>query len=233
VVLAGGAWLDVGSIDVLPASMVVMALGALAVALGLPKGAAHAAAVRFRMEIPRGAWAVLGAGFCMSIAHGALYSFFTLHLQGAGYSGSAIGVLWMLGVLAEIAVFAWLPALFRRYALSSILLLSFACVVARFLAIAWLATELWVLVLAQLLHAATFGASHAAMVASIHRLFPSAQARGQSLFSSLAYGAGGAAGALIAGFAWESSGPGLTFTLAALSGLVGAYFAYALRRSGL
>jgi hypothetical protein len=91
----------------------------------------------------------------MSIAHGALYAFFTRHLQLLGYRGWLIGVLWMLGVLAEIGVFLLLPALFRRYALSTILIASAACGVLRFLVIAWLADWLFLLVTAQLLHAAT------------------------------------------------------------------------------
>jgi PPP family 3-phenylpropionic acid transporter len=145
-----------------------------------------------------------------------------------------IGGLWTLGVLAEIVVFLCLPALFRRHSLSAILLASFACAVARFIAIGWLPPSLWILVPAQLLHAATFGAFHAASVAAVHRLFPeSAQARGQTLFSSLSYGAGGAAGALIAGWAWETSGPALAFSASAAAALVGACFAYRLKRFGL
>jgi PPP family 3-phenylpropionic acid transporter len=145
-----------------------------------------------------------------------------------------IGGLWTLGVLAEIVVFLCLPALFRRCSLSTILLASLACAVARFLAIGWLPPSLWILVPAQLLHAATFGAFHAASVAAVHRLFPeSAQARGQTLFSSLSYGAGGAAGALIAGWAWEASGPPLAFSASAIAAVIGACFAYRLRRLGL
>jgi PPP family 3-phenylpropionic acid transporter len=131
-------------------------------------------------------------------------------------------------------VFAYLPALFRRYSLSAILVASFLCAVARFLAIGWAASQMWILVIAQLLHAATFGSFHAASLTALHRLFPpEAQARGQSLFSSVSYGAGGAAGALLAGWAWQSSGPELVFSLAALAGLLGAYFAISLKRAGL
>jgi PPP family 3-phenylpropionic acid transporter len=87
---------------------------------------------------------------------------------------------------------------------------------------------------AQLLHAATFGLFHAASVAAVQRVFPEgAQGRGQTLFSSVAYGAGGATGMLLAGWGWEAAGPGLAFSLAALAGLAGAYFAYAVRRAGL
>jgi PPP family 3-phenylpropionic acid transporter len=111
---------------------------------------------------------------------------------------------------------------------------SFACAVVRFLALAWLPEALALVVLAQLLHAATFGAFHAASVAAVHRAFPEgAQARGQTLYSSVSYGAGGAAGALGAGWLWEAAGPGWAFSLSALAGLVGLLFAHGLKRRGL
>ncbi len=155
-------------------------------------------------------------------------------MQREGYSGIVIGVLWTLGVVAEIFVFACLPALFRRYALSGLLMASLFCAVARFLAIGWGASLLWILVIAQLLHAATFGAFHAATVTAVHRIFPPhTQGRGQTLLSSISYGAGGAAGALVAGWGWQAAGPGLAFSLAALAALAGAYFAYRLKRAGL
>lgn len=233
VALGGGVWLDFMPVKGLPQWLTAFALAALAVAAVLPRGARHTVAPPMRIAIPPGARAVLAAGFCMALAHGVLYAFFTLHLQRLGYSGTAIGILWTLGVLAEIVLFARLPALFRRYSLSTILAASFLCAAVRFIAIGWAASMLWVLVLAQLLHAATFGAHHAASVTAIHRLFPpNAQARGQSLFFSLSYGAGGAAGALLGGAAWQASGPALAFSLAALAGLAGAYFAYALKRTG-
>ena len=234
VLLAGGMWLDVGSIDVLPASLVMIALAALLVAIGLPKGTRHATPPPLRLSLPSGAAPLLAAGFCMAVAHGALYAFLTLHLQQVGYGGTFIGVLWTLGVVAEIFVFAFLPALFRRYALSSILVVSFLCAGLRFMAIAWVPGNLWILAAAQLLHAATFGSFHAASIAVIHRIFPdTARARGQSLFSSVSYGGGGAAGTLLAGWAWQAAGPGFAFSLAALAGLLGAYFAYLLKRAGL
>ena len=44
-------------------------------------------------------------------------------------------------------VFLYLPQLFRRFALSSILIASFACAVIRLLALGWFAQALWVIVL--------------------------------------------------------------------------------------
>ena len=178
--------------------------------------------------------ALLGAGFCNAVAHGALYAFLSLHLEALGYSATGIGMLWTLGVLAEIVVFLYLPQLFRRFALSSILVASVACGIFRFLAIGWAAGELWMVLLAQVLHAATFGSFHAASVAAVHRVFPeSAQARGQTLFSGVTYGAGAAAGLVIAGWTWEGGGAALAFSACALAALAGAFFAARLKRAGL
>src|SRR5438309_6585896 len=155
--LAGGAWLERHTVDLLPLAMTLCALASLAAALGLPSRSAQAAPPATRLRFSPAAKALLAAGFCMAAAHGTLYTFLTLHLERAGYGGTMIGLLWTLGVLAEIAVFLYLPALFRRYSLSGILVFSFACAVLRFAAIGWGADFLWVLVPAQLLHAATFG----------------------------------------------------------------------------
>jgi PPP family 3-phenylpropionic acid transporter len=233
-VLGGGVWLDAAPVRGLPWALFAFALAALAVALSLPEGGAraHAQAARWRLDRP--ILQLLGCGFCMAAAHGTLYAFFTLHLERSGYRVTTIGALWTLGVVAEIVVFLFLPQLFRRFSLSSILAASFACAVVRFLLLGWLADALWLLVIAQLLHAATFGAFHAAAVAAVHRVFPpAAQARGQTLFSSVTYGAGGAAGALAAGALWQAGGPGVAFSVSALSGLVGLLLAHALKRAGL
>ena len=233
-VLAGGAWLDSVPVRALPWPLVAFALVALAVAMSLPSRGTHAHAEPAPWQLTPAIRALLGAGFCMAAAHGTLYAFFTLHLERTGYRVSTIGVLWTLGVIAEIVVFFYLPQLFRRFALSTILIASFACAVLRFLVLGWLADALWLIVLAQLLHAATFGSFHAAAVAAVHRVFPpAAQARGQALFSSVTYGAGGAAGALAAGWLWQALGPGLAFTFSALAGLAGLHLARTLKRAGL
>ena len=76
---------------------------------------------------------------------------------------------------------------------------------------------------AQLLHAATFGAYHAASIAAVHRLFPGRlQATGQTLYSSLSYGLGGGAGLLLAGWSWERLGAAASFSISAAFALAGA-----------
>jgi PPP family 3-phenylpropionic acid transporter len=234
VVLAGGAWLDRQPVSTLPAVIVIFMAAALAIALLLPsvRRPAHspAAPLRWTREVQM----LLAGGFCMAASHGALYAFLSLHLEALGYSATTIGALWTLGVAAEVLVFLFLPQLFRRFPLSGILVASLACAVLRFLAIGWGARELGIVLLAQLLHGATFGAFHAAAVAAVHRVFPEhAQARGQTLFSSVSYGAGAAAGFLIAGWAWDGGGAPLAFSLSALAAFAGAFFAARLKRAGL
>jgi PPP family 3-phenylpropionic acid transporter len=233
-VFAGGAWLDFQPVALLPAALALFMLLTLGAALVLPPGTAHAGSQAVRLRFTPEVRGLLAAGFCMAVAHGALYAFFSLYLEQHGYSGTTIGMLWTLGVLAEIVVFLYLPQLFRRYALSSILAASLLCAVLRFLAIGWATDELWIVLLAQLLHAATFGSFHAASVAAVHRVFPpTAQATGQTLFSSVSYGAGAAAGTLLAGWGWEAGGGQLAFSVAAAASLAGAFFAARLKRAGL
>jgi PPP family 3-phenylpropionic acid transporter len=234
VVLAGGAWLDYQPVSTLPAAIALFTLVALGVAISLPssRGSLHSAAGPLRLT--REVQVLFAAGFCNAVAHGALYAFLSLHLEREGYSATMIGVLWTLGVLAEIVVFLCLPQLFRRFALSTILSFSMGSGVIRFLAIGWAADQLWIVLPAQLLHAATFGSFHAAAVAAVHRVFPeNAQARGQTLFSSVTYGAGAAAGLVLSGWAWEAGAAPLAFSASALAALAGAFFAARLKRAGL
>jgi PPP family 3-phenylpropionic acid transporter len=221
-----GAWLDHHE----PASLlhVLLALATLTcvAALLLPRGGqarAHAAAARLGSVLARGeVRAFFAACFCMTAAHGALYVFYSIHLESAGYSKTAIGALWTVGVLAEIVLFLRLAPLLRRFTLRALLIGSFACAVARFLAIGWGVESLAVLIAAQLLHAATFGAFHTSAVAAVHRLFAGAlEARGQALFSTVSYGLGAATGSLVAGWTWQALGPAASFSASALFAALG------------
>lgn len=167
---------------------------------------------RYRPEVA----ALFAACFLMAAAHGPYYAFYSIYLDANGYSKSAVGWLWAIGVIFEIAVFAWLPRLYARYTVRQILLASFAAAVLRFLLIAWGVASFPLMFVAQILHAASFGSYHAAAVAAIHRFFPGRHgARGQALYTSLTFGAGGTLGSLYSGFLWERVGPAATFTLAA------------------
>jgi PPP family 3-phenylpropionic acid transporter len=166
--------------------------------------------------------ALMLACFAMSAAHGAFYVFYSIHLAGHGYSKTEVGALWSLGVVAEIFVFMWMARLSRRFSLRTILLASFAAAVLRFLLMGWGVESVALMVFVQLLHGLTFGAYHAASIAAVNLWFPGkAQGRGQALYSSLSFGAGGLLGALISGATWDDWGAGWTFTLASCFALLG------------
>ncbi|MCL7463218.1 MFS transporter [Pseudomonas sp. NW5] len=169
-----------------------------------------------------GGWAFLLAVALMQFSHGPYYTFITLYLERLGYERSLIGVLWALGVLAEILMFMLMARMLARYSVRQVLLVSLLLASLRWLLLGQLADQLAVLLLTQLLHAATFGSFHAACVHFIrHRFAARQQGQGQALYAALS-GVGGALGALYAGYAWHLWGAGLTFALASLSALLAA-----------
>jgi PPP family 3-phenylpropionic acid transporter len=203
----------------------VLLLGAFASALTLAETQRHAGQVAgpiLDVVRQRKVSFLLGAGLLMSAAHGALYVFYSIHLVGQGYGKTLVGLLWTLGVVVEIVVFLFMPRILAHVSLRQILLACFALAALRFLLIGWAVGFLAVLVFAQLLHGASFGAHHAATMAALNRWFASGQqARAQALYGSTAYGAGGLGGALLAGALWESAGAGITFSAASVLALLG------------
>ena len=167
--------------------------------------------------------ALLVAGILMAAAHGPYYTFFTIHLVDAGYSKTVAGWLWAFGVICEIGVFLAMPRVFKRVRVETVLLATLLAAAVRFLIIAWQVDHLPLLLIAQVLHALTFGAYHASAMALVHRHFWGRnQARGQGLYNSLAFGVGGTVGGLYAGVAWGPLGPGITFSIAAVCALLAA-----------
>ena len=159
----------------------------------------------------------------MQLSNGPYYTFLTLHLEGVGYSRGAIGLFWALGVVAEILLFLVMARLLQRYSLRAVLLASFLITAMRWLLLGSLPQYLPVLLLAQCMHAATFGAFHAACIHFVQRSFADRQqGQGQALYASLA-GIGGAFGALYAGYSWKGLGPAWTFAIASLVALLAAF----------
>lgn len=165
---------------------------------------------------------LFAAGLMMIAAHGALYVFYSIHLVAHGYGKALVGLLWTLGVVAEIVVFLLMPRIAAMVSMRRVLLACFALATLRFMLIGWTVEFIALLAFAQLLHGASFGAHHAATMAALNRWFlPGQQARAQGLYGSVAYGAGGMGGALLAGALWESVGPGITYSAASLLALIG------------
>jgi MFS transporter, PPP family, 3-phenylpropionic acid transporter len=158
----------------------------------------------------------------MALAHGPYYTFYSIYLVENGYSKSMVGWLWAIGVICEIGIFFLMPQLMHRFRLKQIMVFSLSCAIARFLMIGWGVDWPVIILLAQILHAATYGAHHATAMMFVHRFFRGRhQGKGQALYTSLTFGIGGTIGGIFSGYAWESLGPGLTFTVSAAAVLLG------------
>ncbi len=158
----------------------------------------------------------------MQLSHGPYYTFLTLYLIDLNYSRAMIGWLWALGVLAEIGLFVIMPWLLRRVHLKHIIVISLLLAALRWWLLAYYADSLLVLLLIQVLHAATFGSFHAAAIHFVQRYFSAhKQGQGQGLYVSFS-GVGGALGALYAGYTWQTLGAGVTFSLASAVALFAA-----------
>ncbi|KTC15668.1 MFS transporter [Pseudomonas marginalis ICMP 11289] len=158
----------------------------------------------------------------MLLSHGPYYTFLTLHLEALGYSRSLIGVLWSVGVVAEVLMFMVMSRVLQRFSVRQVLLASFLLAAVRWLLLGAFAEHLLVLLVAQVMHAATFGSFHAAAIHFVQRSFgPRQQGQGQALYAALS-GVGGAFGALYSGYSWTALGPFWTFAIASLAALAAA-----------
>ena len=158
----------------------------------------------------------------MVTAHGVLYNFYSIYLSQHGYSKSMIGLLWSVGVICEIGIFMLMPKIMARFSLKKILLVSLVLAVMRFSMIGFAVDQLWILLVAQSLHAATFGSFHAASVEIITQFFKGRhQAKGQAIYNSVAYGIGGTVGGVAGGYGLQYLGGQNTFMLAAVFPLIG------------
>ncbi len=225
-VMLSGQLLDWQGITLMPWIALALLLMVCAVTLNMREDApAHhaqdAPSVRSLLR-QRPVLAFFSSTFMMVAAHSSLYVYYSLYLSDIGYSKTVIGLMWSLGVLVEILFFFYQAPLFRRSGVRPLMLFSLAVAVARFLMIGFGAQSLIVLLIAQVLHAATFGVHHSASVATLQRWFSGPlQARGQALFISISYGLGGTLGGLLLSACWDTFGARLVYLIAALMSLLG------------
>ncbi len=146
------------------------------------------------------------AAFLLQFSFGAYYTFFSLHLEGFGYSRTSIGLLWALGVFCEVILFIFIHRFIGKNNVAKIFFWSLLLTGVRWLTIAFFADNLWLMIGVQTIHALSFGACHAACIELIRRFFNTSNiGQGQALYSALTFGFGGAMGAMSGGFLWGIS----------------------------
>lgn len=180
------------------------------------------AVLRKPMVIP-----LLLISFCMQASHGPYYALFSRYIESYGYGTSSIGWFWGIAVIPEAIVFVYMTRLIKKFGLRNLLLFSLLMAAVRWTITALLADNLIMLASAQILHAATFGIYHAVVIRMIHQLFVGPhQGKGQALYSSISFGAGGAIGSLYSGFAWDHLGRPAVFGISIAFSILGFWLAY-------
>lgn len=223
-----GRMLEWFSLDLYPQLLLVILIGIVASSWWVPNAQPVVPSARvvgdgfLKQLIRPGVLAFYVSVALIQLSHGPYYTFLTLHLEHLGFTRGLIGVLWALGVVAEVLMFMAMSRVLQRFSVRQVLVASFAIAALRWLLLGNLADHLAILIVAQLMHAATFGSFHAAAVHYVQRSFgPRQQGQGQALYAALS-GTGGAMGALYSGYSWNALGASWTFAIASLAALAAA-----------
>ena len=158
-------------------------------------------------------WRFLACVCLLQGAHAAYYGFSAIYWQGAGYSASAVGYLWSLGVVAEVVIFALSNKLFRRFSARDLLLLSAVCGVIRWGLMGWSTALPWLIAI-QILHCGTFTVCHLAAMRYIAARQGSEVIRLQAVYSAVAMGGSIAIMTVFAGFRYQHLGNGVFWVMA-------------------
>lgn len=169
------------------------------------------------------------AGGTVQAAHATYYTFATLHWTSQGITPLIIGVLWALGVIAEVVLFAFSGRVVASIGIRGLLITAAASAVIRWTAMS-VDPPLWALFPLQLVHGLTFGAAHIAAIHFMSQAVPEKLAgTAQALYASVGMGLAMAIATLISGILYEHFAGGAYLGMAGL-GTIGLVAALALAR---
>ena len=177
--------------------------------------------------------AVAAAASLTQGSHALFYGFSTLEWRAAGLDGVTIGVLWGLGVVAEIVLFALSPRLSAVLNPPALMAIGAAGAIVRWAAMAF-DPPLAALPALQILHAASFGAAHLGAMGFLARAVPKdLAATAQGLLATVS-GIVMAAATSLSGLIYAASGSLAYLAMAAMGigGLACALIAQRLWRRG-
>ncbi len=173
--------------------------------------------------------AFLVAAGAVQSAHAVLYTFGTLHWRAQGIGPTTIGVLWSIGVIAEIVLFLYSSTVMQRLGAITLLNIGAVASVVRWLVMS-LDPPLAVLLPLQVLHGATYGAAHLGAIHFIARAVPESQAgTAQALYATITAGIGMGGAMLLAGQVYDSWG-GRTYLLMVALSAAALVAGFVLRR---
>ncbi len=164
------------------------------------------------------------ANTLLQVSFGSYYNFFALYMVDLGYTGLQTGIFIALGVVAEVFIFIYASRLLKRFNVLALLAFSILITGFRWLGLAFLADNMLIIVLSQILHAFSFGLSHVASVSFLSTHFsPAFQSRAQALYVSVTFGLGSAIGSVVAGYLWKNgAGATVSFAFSAIAAFIAA-----------
>jgi PPP family 3-phenylpropionic acid transporter len=175
----------------------------------------------------------VAAASLIQASHAVYYSFSALAWRAAGLDGTTIAGLWALGVIAEIVLFA-LQGRLPRFVTPAVLLM----IGGLGGALRWGAMALdppsFALPLLQLLHAASFGATHLGMLGFVAAKAPAGQGATAQGYLAVALGTTMAVATAISGVLYAAFGSlaYAAMALAAIAGGIAGYVAHRAVRGG-
>ena len=216
-----GEWLEHAGPAIILWSIAVTIACLLVACVLLPAGGSAerpVAAADFRRLVHKPEFlAFVAAAGLIQVSHAVYYGFATLHWRAAGHGELVIGLLWAEGVVAEIVLFACAATLLRWYDPVRLLSLAGALTVARWI-LTGLSTDLAVLVPAQALHAASFGAAHLAAMHYLRDRTPTElHASAQGFYAAIGFALPFGLLTPAAGWLYGATGGGAFWAMAALA----------------
>lgn len=169
------------------------------------------------------------AASLIQASHALYYSFGSLNWRAQDIPDGAIGMLWSVGVVAEVALFAVSGRVIAYCGTARLLMLAGLAATLRWGVMA-IDPPLWATALLQTLHAMSFGAAHLAAIHFLTHAVPEDRAAtAQGLYAAIVAG-------LVLGTVTVASGPlyrtfaGGAYGAMAVLALIGAVCAYRLMR---
>ncbi|MPZ38528.1 MAG: MFS transporter [Rhizobiales bacterium] len=175
--------------------------------------------------------AVVATASLIQGSHALYYSFSTIDWQASGFGGGTIGVLWGLGVFAEIVLFALSARLPAAFTPSILMLIGGIGALVRWIAMA-LGPPGALLPLLQCLHGLSFGATHLGTLAFIGRAAPRGLAATAQGYLAVSMGVAMAASTGLSGLFYGRFGAAAygAMALIAAAGIAAALMTHRMQR---
>ncbi|MGD9838257.1 MAG: MFS transporter [Afipia sp.] len=171
--------------------------------------------------------AIIGASALIQASHAAYYGFSAITWQNAGLSGFTIAVLWSLGVVAEIVVFAVSP----RFTVSPAVLVMIGAASG---VLRWAVTaqdpRIEILTAVQIMHGLTFGITQVGTVALLVRHVPPQLLASAQGYMSALTGISFSLATVCSGLIYARIGEGVYYAMAAMALAGGLVMSIARKR---